>query len=259
MIIALIIDPLPTTVPVAAALTTRTILTLIRKVSYEAGMPRLLTELFSTRIPKPTRVAWMKEEGTRFLRVRFEGEALEGARFAPGMDVELRLGDDRVFRHQTPALFDAAAGAMELVFFVCGEGPGSAWVRTLHEGCEVSVIGPRGGLPVDPYARYHVFLGDESCVGLEECLARSVRDGACWTSALETRHAPPSCARWIRAGEDGGDSVHRFLARQPRTSTFYLAGEARSIQAWRRRLLALGVARRFIRTKACGIDGRQAS
>lgn len=220
-------------------------------------MTRLLSEFFSARVPKPTRVAWVREEGPRFRRVRFEGESLKGTRFTPGMDVELRSGG-RACRHQTPALFDADAGAMELVFFVCGEGPGSSWVRALHEDCEVEVIGPRPGLPVDPFARYHVFLGDETCVGLEECLSRSVADGACWASALETNEAPPSRARWIRPGEDGGASIHRFLARQPRTSTFYLAGEARSIQAWRRRLLALGVARRFIRTRASAAAGSQA-
>ena len=207
--------------------------------------------------PKRARVAWVQEEGPRFRRVRFEGEGLRGARFRPGMDVEL-TAHGRVFRHQAPALFDAETGAMELVFFLCGEGLASSWIRALAEGDEFGVRGPSGGLPVNAHARYHVFLGDERSVGLEECLSRAVGEGACWTSALETGEPPPSRAQWLRPGESDGEAVHRFLARQPRTSTFYLAGEVGSVQAWRRRLISLGVARRLIRTKSCGADGRQA-
>lgn len=208
----------------------------------------LLSKLLRrTRVGQPARATWVKEEGPQFRRIRFEGEALKGARFVPGMDVEFRL-DRRVFR-TTPARFDVEAGAMELVFFVCGEGPSASWVRGLREGSEVEVMRPTGGLPVDPHARYHVFVGDETCVGLEECLSRSLHEGACWSSALETTEAPPSGAQWIPRGAERGDALHRFLARQPRSSTFYLAGQASSVQAMRRRLLSLGVARRLIRTK----------
>lgn len=206
--------------------------------------------------PKQARVVRVSDEGPRFLRVRFEGEALRGARFRPGMDVEL-TANGRVFRHQAPALFDAETGAMELVFFLCGEGLASSWIRALIPGAEVGVSGPGGGLPIDAHARYHVFLGDERSVGLEECLSRALGEGACWTAALETGEPPPSRAQWLRPGDADSEAVHRFLARQPRTSTFYLAGEAGAVQGWRRRLLALGVARRLIRTKSCGADGRQ--
>lgn len=216
-----------------------------------------VSSLFEARLARPARVAWVNEEGPQFRRVRFEGEALKGVRFAPGMDVEFRV-NGRTFRHFTPARFDAGAGAMELVFFVCGEGPSSRWVRALREGCEVDVVGPRGGLPVDPHAHYHAFVGDESCVGLEECLSRSLGDGACWSSALEANEAPPSRAQWVPRGKERGDALYRFLARQPRSSTFYLAGQADSIQALRRRLLALGVKRRLIRTKAVWADEREA-
>lgn len=218
---------------------------------------QFLSRMLEPRKVKPARVAWVHEDGPRFRRVRFEGTALQGVRFIPGMDVEFRASG-RATRRFSPALFDAAAGAMEVVFFVCGEGPGSAWVRSLREGAEVEVLGPGGGLPVDPHARYHAFVGDETSVGLEECLSRSVRDGACWSSVIEASEVPPSRAQWVPRGDPRDETLARFLARQPRSSTFYLAGHPRSIQGLRRRLVALGVPRRLIRTKASFAEGPQA-
>ncbi|ABF88962.1 iron utilization domain protein [Myxococcus xanthus DK 1622] len=66
----------------------------------------------------------METLAPRLRRVCVEGESLKGVRGEPGHEVEFRVGPT-AFRHDTPSLGDPARGALEVVFFLHGHGPGS--------------------------------------------------------------------------------------------------------------------------------------
>ncbi|MEM6995397.1 MAG: siderophore-interacting protein [Myxococcota bacterium] len=127
-------------------------------------LPGLLADLLEPRFAREARVVAIEELTGRFRRVRFAGEALRGVAFRPGQEIEFRV-TRTAFRHYTPAAFDPVDGTVDVVFFVHGLGPGSAWSSALTVGQPVRVLGPGGRFGLRD-ARRHIFVGDETTLGL---------------------------------------------------------------------------------------------
>jgi NADPH-dependent ferric siderophore reductase len=83
----------------------------------------------------------------------------------PGSDVMIRFDDAKgrpVRRRYSVRNLDIESDTFSLWLTVEHEGPGSNWVRRAATGDVVDVIGPRGKIPLDELADWHLFVGDAS-------------------------------------------------------------------------------------------------
>ncbi len=207
-------------------------------------------------------------------KIRFEGD-LSRARFTAGNIVQFRVSD-KDYRHYTPLLFDADSGICEILFYLHGKGPGSRWADALQAGDTLRLRGPGGHLQHQLHNKYHFFFGDETSLGLFHCLKQSIEEHqqeylcllelengySTWPSLSgvnadvvgRSASAPASEAiRWINLFLDM-DNVFWHTWQQ---AAFYLAGNAQSIQAFRKALRAKGVTTRQIHTQPYWTEGKK--
>jgi NADPH-dependent ferric siderophore reductase len=95
----------------------------------------------------------------------------------PGNDVMIKLDSDTgklVRRRYSVRSVDAEADQFTLWITSAHEGPGSQWARHAVPGEAVDVIGPRGKIPLDPMADWHLFLGDVTCLAAAYRMAESI-------------------------------------------------------------------------------------
>jgi NADPH-dependent ferric siderophore reductase len=69
---------------------------------------------------------------------------------------------------------DRDRGELTLWVTTDHDGPGSDWARHAQPGDLVDLVGPRGKIPLDPDADWHVFLGDASGLGAFYRMAQSI-------------------------------------------------------------------------------------
>ena len=152
---------------------------------------------------------------------------------------------------------DPAVGlpVVELEIVAHGEGPGARWVRTAGPGDPVEAIGPRGKIPVDPEAAWHLFVGDESAVPAIFAMLEAVPEGAPALARLEVGGPgdeldPPAAAvdlRWVhRGGSPAGDPgpLTAAVGDTPLpegAGRVYLFGELKVVAALRRQLVDRGL------------------
>lgn len=229
-------------------------------------MPQLPTFLADFMEPRFARKALVQEvwdlaPGLR--KVAFQGAALHGVSYRPGQEIEFRVSR-RAFRHYTPSFFSPEDGYLEVLFHLHGLGPGSTWAQTLSAGQPVNILGPGGRFGLRD-ADNHVFLGDETTLGLFSCLESSALrlcDGAI--------EVGPGALSWPDLAGLSIDSVERngqrgaalvdwlegVNIRVKRRTAFYLAGHAQTIASLRRWLTHHGWARRQIHCKTYWADGK---
>jgi len=83
----------------------------------------------------------------------------------PGNDVMIRVDDARgraVRRRYSVRDVDEVNNTLILWLTLDHEGPGCSWVKNAKNGDVVDVIGPRGKIPLNPNADWHLFVGDAS-------------------------------------------------------------------------------------------------
>jgi NADPH-dependent ferric siderophore reductase len=101
-------------------------------------------------------------------------EALGGI---PGNDVMIRLADANgrlVSRRYSVRSVDQATDTLTLWVTIEHEGPGSTWAREAQPREEIVVIGPRGKIPLDKDADWHLFVGDASALAASYRMAESI-------------------------------------------------------------------------------------
>jgi len=95
----------------------------------------------------------------------------------PGNDVMLRLATDDgsfVRRRYSVRALDEGSDSFTLWLTTEHVGPGSDWVQRAQAGEPVDVIGPRGKIPLDPSADWHLFVGDVSGLSAFYRMAASI-------------------------------------------------------------------------------------
>ncbi|MBX3611303.1 MAG: siderophore-interacting protein [Hydrogenophaga sp.] len=133
-------------------------------------------------------VTQVQRLSANFVNVRLQGEALRGFTSASFDDhfklmLPARAGADLVLpqpgpdglalppgaerpqmRDYTPYRFDPAAGELEVVFFLHGDGAASGWAAQARVGDEVGVGGPRGSFVWPSGFDWQLLVGDETAL-----------------------------------------------------------------------------------------------
>jgi NADPH-dependent ferric siderophore reductase len=228
-------------------------------------LPVFLANAVEPWFAKPAIVQHVEDLAPRLRRVRFKGEALKGGAFHAGQEIELRVSET-AFRHYTPSRFDPLTGELEVIFYLHDKGPGSRWAQRLSPSQAVGVLGPGGGFGLDKSATKHLFLGDETCLGLFSAMIGAAPAGSTCYGAVEVE---PHAAKWTSLLGLPLDAEIRRLAHgeallgwlellKLKPSAVYLAGHAQSIARLRSLLTEkFNISRRIIHTKAYWADGKQ--
>lgn len=95
----------------------------------------------------------------------------------PGNDVMVRVNgssERAVRRRYSVRALDEERDRLTLWVGVDHEGPGVDWARRAQSGDLVEVIGPRGKIPLDPVADWHLFVGDVAALAAFYRMAESI-------------------------------------------------------------------------------------
>lgn len=226
------------------------------------------------REPPPYRrlvVSSVDPLSAHMMRVVLGGDELDGfAITAPASSVRLLLplpGSDRLvmvtwtgnqfelpdgsrppIRTFTPRHFDSARLELTLDIVLHDHGAATDWVRTARPGDEVAVSGPGRSDPLDPDARSHLLVGDESAIPAIAQLLEWIPDDRTIDAHVEVRSADPRIAlpdhpnatvTWLEAidGADPGDALFDAVAGLGTLpDAVWVAGEAAAVQRLRRHL-----------------------
>jgi NADPH-dependent ferric siderophore reductase len=113
--------------------------------------------------------------GTSLHEVVLRGNpALAGV---PGNDVMVRVLDAKgkyVRRRYSVRSVDDERELVTLWVVTSHEGAGATWARGAQPGEPVDLIGPRGKIPLDPLADWHLFIGDTSGFAAFYRMAQSI-------------------------------------------------------------------------------------
>ncbi len=146
----------------------------------------------------------------------------------PGSDVMIRFDDAQgrpVRRRYSVRAIDAERDTFSLWLTVEHEGPGSNWVRRARPGDEVDVVGPRGKIPLDALADWHLFVGDASGFAAFYRMAESITVPGTATFVVEI-DAPDDA---LVAPFDEGLSVKGVFIEREGRSTSNAAGLLRGL------------------------------
>ncbi len=161
------------------------------------------------------------------------------------------------------------------MFYLHGKGPGSSWADNLKTGQIIKLRGPGGKLKYNGAAKYHFLFGDETSIGLFQCIKNEVNENrqeylcilelenefANWPDfanlsaevVAKNEDSPGLEAIKILDSVSTPDSVFWEVWKD---ATFYLAGRAKSIKLFREKLRGLGIQGRQIKTEPYWADGR---
>jgi NADPH-dependent ferric siderophore reductase len=131
-----------------------------------ASKPGPLRKAVTRLWMKPAIVTANEPLAGRFYLITLEGAALKGIAWLPGQKVQIAMGSVFVTRTYTPIEWDASTGRMCILGYAHGEGPGSAWVRSVARGEECEIFGPRASLDLSPLPGPLIIAGDETVLGL---------------------------------------------------------------------------------------------
>lgn len=202
----------------------------------------------------------------KLINVRFAGD-FQKIKFVPGNVVEFRINETE-YRHYTPAFFDSEKGICDILFYLHGKGPGSMWASTLKKANRINLIGPGGKLSYNPQSKYHLFFGDETSLSVFTCLKEIINENdQNYLCILELedehRHWPEltglSADVVSKSPDDPAREAILYLDGLQDLwddATFYLTGNAKSIQAFRKALIARHIKSSQIRTEPYWADGK---
>ena len=206
----------------------------------------------------PSHVTEIEDLSTNIRRIRLKGKSIEGIPWRPGDKIKLAVGS--TLRSYTPARVDARAGWMDVVFFLHGNGAASDWAASASVGDATGFLGPARSMPLPSgVPEWAVFLGDETAVGLAmacfDWLPPAVPVSGAIELAAEDAGALAALGLPLHPairGEQYGAALLSWLSEYtlpPGDGVIWISGEAGSVLALQKALLARGVARSTIKVK----------
>lgn len=165
-----------------------------------------------------------------------------------GNQFELHDGSRPPIRTFTPRLFDPARNELTLHIVLHDHGVATDWARRARPGDEAAVSGPGRSEHVDPDARSHLLVGDESAMPAIAQLLEWIPDDHSIEAHIEVRGpeariplpAHPGAAVSWHDAEDGADpgaqmiDAVRGIGELP--DAVWVAGEAAAVQRLRKHL-----------------------
>jgi NADPH-dependent ferric siderophore reductase len=210
-------------------------------------------------------VASLETLSDRFRLIGFTGEGLRGAAWRPGQKIQVKIGGGLTARTYTPIAWDAAGGATSILAWLHGDGPASAWIRSLAAGQQCQFLGPRASLDLADLCGRFVLFGDETSFGLAASVA-GLGEGTFLFEASSAAECAPVLARLgvtatvserrpgdAHLGDVEAEIVRRAADAQVR---FILTGKAQSIQRISHALKGVGVGSARIHAKAYWAPGK---
>jgi ferric-chelate reductase (NADPH) len=212
----------------------------------------------------------------RFRLVTLSGESLRGVRWTPGQKVQVALGG-WVYRTYTPLSWDAVDGSTQLLLFLHGESPGTAWGRVLKVGDSCTMFGPRDSLDLDTLDRPALLFGDETSFALAHAMRFTPRGMQGVHTVFEVDSQDVAKGILGHLGIANADLIERrpndaHLSEVEKVAVEHLqahsiescasiescvlSGKASSIQRLNKRLRSLGLSSRQIRTRAYWAPGK---
>lgn len=202
-------------------------------------------------------------------KIVFKGD-LQSVKFKTGQAIVIRV-DDTNFRNYTPSYWNSEEGVFEVVVHLHGNGPGSSYISGLNLNDTISISLPRG---FDFYRKehdYHFFFGDETTIGLFESLKERVEEnGQNYLGILELNkdtlnyELKTKCIfDTVVSSSDKAQNAILLLNNLPdhvwklwKDGAFYLIGNGRSIQNFRKALKEKGVNSKNIVTQPYWVEGK---
>ncbi|MEI7031043.1 siderophore-interacting protein [Streptomyces pratensis] len=221
------------------------------------------------------KVAEVREVTPHMRELTLVGPALTVLRGKPGAHLPVEVPDEAgVPRLRTYSVWSADPSRARLTLRVALHrpgGPGSRWADSVEAGTRARVGAPRNRISLDPKARYHVFVGEETgAVPLLTMLAalpaEAAAHGVLETTGPDEEFSAPYGSRslpWVHRGRASAvasrlllDAVRR-LELPPGVGTAYVAGEATTCRAVVRHLCAERAWPRYaVRTQVHWATGR---
>lgn len=202
-------------------------------------------------------------------KIIFRG-SFSNVKFRPGQAISVRV-NDRNFRNYTPSYWNSEEGIFEAVFHLHGNGPGSNYISGLKLNEMVTIVLPRGFDLYKEEHKYHFLFGDETTIGLFESLQYKIEEnGQEYIGILElnqdTLHYKSNTKfglEIVSTSIDKAQNAITLLEKLPervwelwKNGAFYLMGNGRSIQNFRKALKVKGVNTRNIKTQPYWMEGK---
>jgi len=235
----------------------------------EERRPGLLERTFDRLLLRNTRVAAVQQVSERFRLIDLEGEALQGAAWAPGHKLQVKVAGPFTARTFTPIVFDAERGRTRMLGYAHGAGPGSDWLRRVQVGDACQVFGPHRSLALSDLAGPVVLHGDETSFGLAAAVVAAMagREGPRCVFEVESHAESALALQALGVGAavlvERSDEALRMQAASELWSQcsgdgtlFVLTGRAQSIQQASQALKARGVPGSRIVSKAYWAPGK---
>jgi NADPH-dependent ferric siderophore reductase len=200
--------------------------------------------------------------------ITLESAQFKSVPWTAGQKVQIAMGSAFVARTFTPIEWDPATGRTRIVGYAHGTGPASEWIRSVKEGDECDVFGPRPSLDTSKAISPVVVFGDETSIGLAHAIRQQNLTRP--THSLFEVNALPAASTILSRlelrdavlFERQSDDAHlqeiegRLMALAAGGATIVLTGKASSIQRLRRALRNQDVSSARLLTKPYWAPGK---
>lgn len=235
----------------------------------EQRRPGLLERTFDRLLLRNARVAAVQRVSERFRLIDLEGDALQGAAWAPGHKLQVKVAGPFTARTFTPIVFDAERGRTRILGYAHGTGPGSDWLRRVQVGDACQVFGPHRSLALGDLTGPVVLHGDETSFGLAAAVVAAMAGRGVPRCVFEVDSIAEATLALQAVGMEASllversDEACRMQAASGLWSqcsgdgtVFVLTGRAQSIQQAHQALKARGVPGSRIVSKAYWAPGK---
>lgn len=230
------------------------------------GIVAAVLKLFTRR----AEIASVEPLGDHFRLLTLAGEDLKDTAWIPGQKVQMSLGG-WVHRTYTPLVWDRVHGTTQLLGYVHGNGPGSAWIASAARSAPCTLLGPRSSLDLTAVSRPLAFFGDETSFAAAASLrvtSGGTSDVSFFFEVSSVVDALPVLERIgvddalvvaRTAGDRHLDEIQARLLRlfEKRFATqAVLTGKASSIQRVQQSLRRAGISSKQLKTRAYWAPGK---
>ena len=236
------------------------------------SMPKIIGDFmemaFSNKICKVS-VTATEMLSSNIKKVTFKG-VFPHVKFKLGQAIVIRI-DETNYRNYTPSKWNSQTGTFEVIFHIHNNGPGSECIKNLKPNDIITVGLPRGFNVYDATAKYHFFFGDETCISVFKSMKDEInRTENNYLGILEldkTSIEVPAklglvvdvVSKSINKAEFAIQALHKLdpeIWNLWQNGKFYLLGNAKSIQAFRKVLKEKGVSNKNIYTQPYWVEGK---